>query len=97
MYGTVARMKVRPGKLKKLKDLAMAESMLNIPGYITQTVFQMDGDPDEIYLAVVFDSKESYIANANNPEQDQRFREMMAFLIAEPEWHDGEVVYSHHI
>jgi hypothetical protein len=54
----------------------------------------MDSDPNEYYLVAVFDSKESYFANANSPEQDARYRKMLDLLTSEPEWHDGEVVYS---
>jgi quinol monooxygenase YgiN len=97
MYGTVARMRVKPGMLEKLQQIAQAESNMSIPGYMTQAVFQMDGDPNEIYLAVIFDSKESYFANANSPEQNQRFQEMMTYIAAETEWHDGKVIFAHHI
>ena len=43
-------------------------------------------------MAVVFDSKESYRANAEDPAQDQRFRQLQSLLASEPEWHDGEVM-----
>ena len=67
---------------------------LNIPGYIKTYVYRMDADPQEHYMAVVFDSKESYRKNADDPAQDARYREFLTFLEAEPEWHDGEIVYS---
>jgi hypothetical protein len=34
------------------------------------------------------------VANAESPEQDKRYREMLQWLEGEPEWHDGEIVYS---
>ena len=52
----------------------------------------MDADPNELYLVAMFSSKEAYVANANSPEQHEMFTQMMAFLEAEPEWHDGAVV-----
>ena len=96
MYGTIARMKVKPGALDALKRLGGEQSGQNIKGYVGQYVYQMDDDPNELYLVVLFDSKESYQANADSPDQDARFGELMQHMAAEPEWHDGEVVFSHH-
>ncbi len=94
MYGTVARMKLKPGGAEKMRTLNEAYKDLAIPGYVGTTVYQMDADADEVFLVVAFDSKESYTANANDPAQNERFQEMMAVLAAEPEWHDGEIIYS---
>jgi hypothetical protein len=38
---------------------------------------------------VHFTSKESYLANANSPEQDAFYRRLRACLEADPEWIDG--------
>lgn len=43
---------------------------------------------------MVFEDKESYVANANSPEQDARYRRMAELFAGEPEWHDGEIVYA---
>jgi heme-degrading monooxygenase HmoA len=94
MYGTVARMVVKPGAMEAFNRMAESESGLGIPGYIAQLVYQMDSDPNELYLVVIFDSKTSYFANAESPEQNERYQEMIKYLSAEPEWHDGQIVYS---
>jgi hypothetical protein len=65
-----------------------------VDGLIQTTVYRMDDDAREYYMAVVFRDKESYVKNADSPEQDARYREMLALLEAGPEWHDGEVVYQ---
>ena len=52
----------------------------------------MDGDPGEIFLVAVFASREAYWANAQSPEQNERFHELRALLVADPEWHDGEII-----
>jgi len=62
------------------------------PGSVAGYVYQMDDDPNVLYLAVMFESKEAYQANADRPETNADFEKMMQFLVAEPEWHDGEVV-----
>ncbi len=94
MYGTIARMRVKPGMMDKLQELNRGYADLKIPGYVDTRVYQMDADPNEIYLAVAFQDKDSYVKNAGDPAQDARYREMLALLDGEPEWHDGEIVYS---
>ena len=34
------------------------------------------------------------MANADSPEQDAEFRRLMNYLVSEPQWHDGEIIYS---
>jgi quinol monooxygenase YgiN len=93
VYGTVARMRIKPGALDKLQEMANAEEMKATPGYVSTTVYQMDADPNEIYMAVVFESKEAYFKNAESPEQNTRYEEMVALLDGSPEWHDGEIIF----
>lgn len=90
MYGTIARVKVDPARVEELK--ALGQRMGVAPGQIARYVFQMDGDPGELFLVAVFESRDAYWANAQSPEQDQRFQELRALLLADPEWHDGEIV-----
>jgi quinol monooxygenase YgiN len=94
MYGTIARLQVKEGMLEKLMDWGSAHGADTIPGYLSQAVFQMDSDPNELYLVVIFADKDSYVANAQSPEQDKRYWEMREMLVADPEWHDGEVVFA---
>ncbi len=94
MYGTVARMRLKAGMEAKLKaDMAQYER-LKIPGFVSTMVYRMDADPNELYMAVAFKDKASYVANARDPKQDERFKRMRAFLAADPEWHDGEIIAS---
>jgi len=94
MYGTVARLRIKPGAEKQLIEMSRQESGLNIPGYIAQYVYRMDKDPNEYYLVVIFEDRESYTANADSPEQDARYREFRAMLESDPEWHDGVLVFA---
>jgi antibiotic biosynthesis monooxygenase (ABM) superfamily enzyme len=93
MYGTIARFRVKSGAESQLVQLQHEFEALKVPGYVKSTVYRMDADPGEYYLAVVFDSRESYVANANSPEQDARFRAMLSLMDGEPQWHDGEIIY----
>lgn len=91
MYGTVAHMRMKPGAEEGLMAQLREFAPLRVPGYQATYVYRMDDDPQDIYVAVVFDSKATYDANADSPEQDARYREMVALLEGEPEWHDGEI------
>ncbi|MBW7881216.1 MAG: antibiotic biosynthesis monooxygenase [Caldilineaceae bacterium] len=93
MYGTVARVKIDPANLEQVRSLAT--SMDKAPGQIARYVYQMDADPGDLYLVAVFESREAYWANADSPEQHQRYMQLRALLLADPEWHDGEIVDSH--
>ncbi len=92
MYGTIAKMRLKPGMEAQMQELMKEYDGVNIPGHVSFNVYRMDADANEYYLAVVFEDRESYHANAQNPEQDQRFQKMAALLDGEPEWHDGEII-----
>ncbi|HEY6957664.1 MAG TPA: antibiotic biosynthesis monooxygenase [Candidatus Limnocylindria bacterium] len=92
MYGTIARMRLKPGMEGKLREDMHHYDGLKIPGYVRTTVYRMDSDPNEVYMAVVFKDKKTYVANAEDPKQDERYRTMLQYLDGEPEWHDGEIV-----
>lgn len=93
MYGTVARMRVKPGKIVDFERMGR-EGATRIPGMVFQHVYRMDTNPDEYLLVVGFERKEAYQANAASPEQHARYEEYVQLLEAEPEWNDGEIVYS---
>ena len=61
-------------------------------GQVARYIYQMDADPGEIFLVAIFESRDAYWANANSPEQNERFMQMRALLLEEPQWHDGEIV-----
>ncbi len=96
MYGTVARLRIKPGKETEFQQLGKSFEQAKIPGAVAQHLYRMDANPNEFYLAVVFSDKAAYERNASSPEQHQRFTQMMALLESEPEWHDGEVIFSSH-
>jgi quinol monooxygenase YgiN len=92
MYGTVARMKGKPGALEALKSrIGDAEQT---SGAVALYVFRTDADPNEFFMVAVFESEEAYRANAEKPETHQGYLEMMKYLEAEPEWNDGQVIWS---
>ncbi len=93
MYGTIARMRVRPDA-DGVDQVLRRQVEEQIPGHVATYVYRSDADPNELYVSVLFESREAYVANAESPEQDTRYRELRQLLEADPEWHDGEVVYT---
>ena len=91
MYGTIAKLKVKPGKAKELHEI-MYPDRTTAPGYIASYVYQLDENPNELWIAAMFEDKEAYIANAHRPETHAQFLEMREYLVDEPTWHDGEIV-----
>jgi|GEM_PF-190420 quinol monooxygenase YgiN len=92
MYGTVARMRLKAGSEQALTRLTADYRKLNLPGFIDTYVYRMDADSNELYMAVLFTDKASYVANAQSPEQNARYQQMRALMSQDPEWHDGEVI-----
>ena len=99
MYGTVARIRVKTGMYSQFRQIIKEQMRTfevgQVPGFLTSYGYRMDADPNEYYLAVVFASKEAYWANAQNPEQNVRYRQWLPLLEGEPEWHDGEIVATY--
>ena len=94
MYGTIARLRLKPGMEARLREL-LGELRPQIPGLVFDHLYRMEADPNEYYLAVAFESQEAYRSNAASPEQHARYERYRALLETDPEWHDGEIVSSH--
>jgi quinol monooxygenase YgiN len=92
MYGTIARIKTRPGALDFLRQLAQQSKSDPPPGAVAEYIYQMDSDPNELWVVVMFESKEAYHANAQNPETHAKYEQIVPWFTEEPEWRDGEVV-----
>ena len=93
MYGTVAHMRIKAGhedQLRGMMDEWNANRKPQVPGALSSYAFKLDRDPQDWILVALFEDKKSYRANAEDPEQDRWFRQMMEHLESEPEWHDGE-------
>ena len=97
MYGTVAHMRVKPNhqqQLQAMNDNWSQGRGSQVPGYVASYVLRPDDRPDELILLAVFRDRESYRANASDPEQDRWYRQMREHLEADPEWTDGELVFA---
>jgi len=88
-------MKLKPGSGEAFRKLL--EEMSNgaeLRGWVSTNIYRADSDPNEVWMAVAFESRDAYHKNAQSPEQDARYQQMRALLAADPEWHDGEIVSS---
>lgn len=92
MYGTIARMRIKPGMAEEMRRTLEEFAREDVTGFLGTYVYRTDRDPNEYYMVVMFDSAESYRANAESPQQHERYLAYMRFLDGEPEWHDGEIV-----
>ncbi len=92
MFGTIARMKFNPGSVEKMQEDMKAFEGRQVKGFLFNTVFRSQTDPDEIWLVVGFEDEASYRANAEDPRTDEMARNMQQLMSAPPEWHDGEIV-----
>ena len=90
MYGTVARVRVKPGKEQEF--LKMADEASSISGFAFNHTYKLDGGNNEYILVAGFESKDAYVKNANSPEQHQRYLQYRELLESDPEWNDGEIV-----
>jgi quinol monooxygenase YgiN len=97
MYGTVATMRAKPGHeqdIQRMNQEFDTDRARAVPGFIASYVFKTDRDPNEFVLVAVFRDRDTYRANADDPEQDRWFRQLREHLEADPAWIDGEVVFS---
>ena len=95
MYGTVARMVLKPGMREQFMALWREVEERGLPGRLAEYLYQSDTNPDELYMTVVFESEEAYRRNSESPAMDASYKRMRELLVADPEWHDGEVIYAY--
>ena len=94
MYGTVARIRVKPeNRAALIKVFENQTYEGTVPGFVTSyTLFE--NESDNAWLVAVFEDQSSYDKNADDPSQHERYLEYRALMEEDPEWHDGEIVAS---
>lgn len=91
MYGTISRVRLKEGAEPALMAILDEFEARQVPGFIGAYTYRLDADPHVYMTAVIFASKESYVANAKSPEQHALYVRMAALYEGEPEWFDGEI------
>ena len=89
-YGTVGRVKVKPENRDKLAQTLSGQNNAGIDGFQGAWLMFPENREGEAVLVAIFENKEKYWANANDPEQDKRYQEFSQYFDSEPEWSDGE-------
>ncbi len=90
MYGTVMRAKVKKGQLESLERLfeSQKDQLSRVQGFHSVEFGREDKDPDRVVMIVHFRDRESYVRNADRPETNRNYEEMVKHLEGPPEWID---------
>ena len=94
MYGTIARLRPKAGheeQVLSLMDQWNRERRPTVQGAAGGYMLRPDRNPSEIVLIALFESRETYRKNADDPEQDRWYRALREHLEADPTWEDGEI------
>jgi heme-degrading monooxygenase HmoA len=95
MYGTVARIRVKPGQEEAVKTLNgewLRQRQPQARGFIADYVLRSERVRGEWFLLAIFDTEENYRRNAADPEQHRQYEVLRGLLEADPEWNDGEII-----
>jgi len=95
MYGTVAKMRLRPGAEALFRAQFAALIHAQLKGWISTTFFRSDTDPLDLWMVVVFESLEAYRENAERPNMDAVYRRIRGCLESDPVWSDGQVMAAY--
>lgn len=90
MYGTVARIRVKPENREQLRTVTERQGYDEVAGFVASYVLFED-DGDVAWMFAIFSDRDAYRRNADDPAQHQRYVEYRALLEDEPEWHDGQI------
>lgn len=91
MFGTVAKMRIKPGADVMLMAWSRA-LLMNIKGHVSTTIYRSVEDPQVLWMTVVFEDEASYRANAESPEQHRRWQQMRSVVEDDIEWSDGHIL-----
>lgn len=58
------------------------------PGFLSAELAYEDKDPDRVIAVIHFRDRASYLANADRPEVDAEYQNMLQYLTGPPEWID---------
>ena len=95
MYGSIFRMRPMAGREQDVIEVFYEwdrERRPNVRGVVGGYLMKPDADTGELIGVAVFEDKEAYLANGNDPEQDVWFRKLRNLLQSDPSWEDGEYV-----
>ena len=74
MYGTIARMRAKQGHTQAIVDMMNEwnrERRPNVKGVVGGYILTPDNSPDEPVMVAIFQDKDAYVANAQDPGAGQ--------------------------
>ena len=95
MFGTIAHLRPKAGQEQAVVANLQEWDRLrkpNVKGPVAGYLYRSDKNPGELVMAVIFQDRESYYANAADPEQDRWYRRLRDLLETDPTWEDGEII-----
>lgn len=95
MFGTIARVTVQQSKEDEFLAIngQWARERGARVGEVAGYVLKAEGR-QEHFIVAIFSDRDTYYANANDPETDRWYRLLRATLGADPEWKDCEVIQA---
>jgi hypothetical protein len=63
---------------------------LSVDGYRWGQILFDENVPGHAVVVAVFNDRETYMRNADDPAQDERYQRIRALLSEDPTWTDGE-------
>ena len=94
MYGTISRIRIKPGQEQAVEELVntwVRDRAPLVAGFIADYLLTPDRASGERFALTIFDSEANYRKNADDPAQHAWYEQFRALLEADPEWHDGAV------
>jgi quinol monooxygenase YgiN len=91
MYGTIMRAKLKPGQQDAFRRFGQ-ENPADASGWVSSEFAVEDKDPNRIVGIIRFKDKDSYVKNANAPQTNDNYNQMLKFLEGPPEWIDVHYV-----
>jgi hypothetical protein len=95
MYGTIFRLRPKAGHEQHLSSLMEEfdrERGPRVKGARASYLLKPDRETGELIGVAIFDDRETYRANAEDPEQDAWYRKLREHLESDPVWEDGEFI-----
>jgi heme-degrading monooxygenase HmoA len=91
------RARVKKGQLEALERLfeSQKEGLTRVDGFHSVEFGREDKDPDRVVMIVHFRDRQSYVRNAERPETNRNYEEMVKHLEGPPEWIDVEYRRCH--
>lgn len=95
MYGSIFRMRPVAGREQDVIEVFNEwerERMPNVRGVVGGFLMKPDANTGELIGVAVFEDKDAYLANGNDPVQHAWFMKLRELLQSDPAWEDGEFV-----